>query len=179
MEAMENLEGMEDLEARATAEAPIERIDLPGLAPEYGERLDRITYTVGGETRSRSVRLGVRGRALRIAELEPLFKWIRDHGGSQGRVISLAFRRKTGQGCSSNRSFQIRHGRSPAPDWLIEECCAVLGVSRETIYGAPAKAKTPRPVHSRRQPPPLPPPLPAPVGTWREDAIARLVARRG
>ncbi|HEX9035498.1 MAG TPA: hypothetical protein VF808_00740 [Ktedonobacterales bacterium] len=78
--------------------------------------------------------VGPEGREARRLALQPLFRWICDHGGSQTRVPRLAYRRHTGMGCTANHAYQVRHGMSPAPDWLVDECCAVLGVSRETIW---------------------------------------------
>lgn len=86
--------------------------------------------------RGRERQMGAPGREARKAALAPLFQAVRERGIAQAAAVILAYRRRQGYGCTANHAYQIRIGRCPCPPWLVDEICAIIGVSRETIYPA-------------------------------------------
>ena len=73
-------------------------------------------------------------REERAAALAPLVTWMEARGIFCSRVIRRAFARRKGRTITRSHANQIKTGWAPAPDWLIEECCAVLCVPVGLIY---------------------------------------------
>jgi hypothetical protein len=72
-------------------------------------------------------------REERAEALAPLVVWVEERGIFFSRVIRHAYERR-GRSITRSHANQIKTGWAPAPEWLIEECCAVLCVPASVIY---------------------------------------------